>query len=46
LQNYEDELYCSNCGNDKARKFNYIRTVNGKFIGTKSDTRENLVGKA
>jgi hypothetical protein len=27
LQNYEDELYCSNCGNDSKKTFNYIRTV-------------------
>jgi hypothetical protein len=32
LQNYEDELYCSNCGNDAKKTFNYIRTVaNGVY---------------
>jgi hypothetical protein len=33
LQNYEDELYCSNCGNDSKKTFNYIRTVaNGSLL--------------
>jgi hypothetical protein len=46
LQNYEDELYCSNCGNDSKKTFNYIRTVaNGEVFCCKRCNTENLVSE-
>jgi predicted SprT family Zn-dependent metalloprotease len=46
LQNYEDELYCSNCGNDSKKTFNYIRTVaNGEVYWCKRCKTENLVSE-
>lgn len=46
LQNYEDELYCSNCGNDSKKTFNYIRTVaNGEVYWCKKCKTENLVSE-
>lgn len=46
LQNYEDELYCSNCGNDSKKKFNYIRTVaNGEVYWCNRCKTENLVSE-
>jgi hypothetical protein len=39
-----DELYCSNCGNDSKKTFNYIRTVaNGSLLVCKRCKTENLV---
>ena len=46
LQNYEDELYCSNCGNDSKKTFNYARTVaNGEVYWCKRCKTENLVNE-
>lgn len=46
LQNYEDELYCSNCGNDSKKTFNYVRTVaNGEVYWCKRCKTENLVNE-
>lgn len=45
LQNYEDELYCSRCGNESKKTFTYSRTVaNGEVFFCRRCKEENLVG--
>jgi hypothetical protein len=42
LQNYEDELYCSNCGNDAKKHLIISELLLMEFIGARCKT-ENLV---
>ena len=45
LQEYEDNLYCSHCGNSSKKTFTYSRTVaNGEVFFCHRCKEENLVG--
>lgn len=44
LERYEDELYCSHCGNSSKKTFNYRRTVaNGQVFFCYMCKEENVV---
>jgi len=43
MERYEESLYCSECGNDDKKTFNYSRTVaNGEVWNCKICDKENL----
>ena len=45
LEEYEENLYCSRCGNDSKESFTYYRTVaNGDVYWCEKCKEENLVG--